>query len=82
MPGLTGFEVLEKLKLDPETRNIPVIIHTSQQLDSTERAQLQAAVDIVPKETGSRDVAEARIAQALSRAGLPFGRGVSTELHI
>ena len=81
MPDLSGFEVLEKLKLDPETRDIPVIIHTSQQLDSTERAQLQAAVDIVPKETGSRDLAEARIAQALSRAGLPFGPGVSSEVQ-
>ena len=29
MPGKTGFEVLDELKSDPLTREIPVIIHTS-----------------------------------------------------
>ncbi len=81
MPDVSGFEVLGMLKRDPETREIPVIIHTSQKLGSDDRALLQAAVDIVPKETGSRELAGARIAEALSRAGLHFGRGVSTELR-
>jgi signal transduction histidine kinase/CheY-like chemotaxis protein len=82
MPDLSGFEVLDILKGDPETEPIPVIIHTSQELGSGDRALLQAAVDIVPKETGSREVAGARIAEALSRAGLPYGRTGSTELHV
>jgi len=29
MPGRTGFEVLDELKSDPSTREIPVVIHTS-----------------------------------------------------
>ncbi|HMB03512.1 MAG TPA: ATP-binding protein, partial [Isosphaeraceae bacterium] len=32
MPDLTGFEVLERLKSDPETATIPVIIHSSKVL--------------------------------------------------
>ncbi len=82
MPDLSGFEVLDILKGDPETQQIPVIIHTSQELGSGDRALLQAAVDIVPKQTGSREVAGARIAEALSRAGLPYGRTGSTELRV
>jgi signal transduction histidine kinase/CheY-like chemotaxis protein len=80
MPDLSGFEVLGMLKSDPETQKIPVIIHTSQQLGSEDRVLLKAAVDIVSKETGSRDVAGSRIAKALGRAGLPFGRNATNEL--
>src|SRR5579862_3360449 len=82
MPDMSGFEVLERLKLDPATHNIPVIIHTSQQLEKSERALLQAAADSVAKETGSRQLAEARMAQALSRAGLRFVGGISTEVRV
>ncbi len=81
MPDLSGFEVLDILKKDSETRQIPVIIHTSQDLREEEKEQLKAAVDIVPKETGSREIAEARIAEALSRAGLPFGIHVTHEVR-
>ncbi|MFZ1005680.1 MAG: response regulator, partial [Candidatus Sulfotelmatobacter sp.] len=82
MPDLSGFEVLELLKSDPQTQEIPVVIHTSQELGSHDRALLQAAVDIVPKQGGSRELTSARIAEALTRAGLPFGRGASSELHV
>jgi signal transduction histidine kinase/DNA-binding response OmpR family regulator len=70
MPDLSGFEVLDTLKHDPETRKIPVVIYTSQVLNSEERARLQDAVDIVPKESRSREAAEARFSEAISRAGL------------
>jgi len=70
------------LKRDPETLQIPVVIYTSQRLESGERERLQAAADIVPKETQSRELTEARFAEALARAGLhtkataPDGVGV------
>ena len=70
MPDLSGFEVLDQLKMDPKTQQIPVVIYTSQRLDSEERARLQAAADIVPKETQSRELTEARFAEALARAGV------------
>lgn len=80
MPDLSGYEVLDMLKSDPETLHIPVIIHTSQQLESDDRALLQSAADIVAKQTGSRDAAGARLAEAISRAGLPFGRDITLNL--
>lgn len=70
MPDLSGFEVLEALKIDPGTQHIPVVIYTSQRLESQERERLQAAVDIVPKETQSRELTETRFTEALARAGL------------
>jgi CheY-like chemotaxis protein len=70
MPDLSGFEVLDMLKRDPETQRIPVVIYTSQRLESQERERLQAAVDIVPKETQSRELTEIRFTEALARAGL------------
>jgi CheY-like chemotaxis protein len=40
MPGMTGIEVLTRLKADPATAHIPVIIVTSQELDGEERSRL------------------------------------------
>ena len=45
MDDLSGFEVLEQLSADPATRSIPVVIHTSKDLDKVERARLSAAID-------------------------------------
>ena len=80
MPDLNGFEVLESLKQDSGTRDIPVVIYTSQMLKSEERARLQAAVDIVPKETKSREAAEVRFNEAFLRAGLRM-KSVPSEVH-
>ena len=82
MPDLSGFEVLETLKRDPETREIPVVIYTSQSLDSEERARLQEAVDIVPKGTSSREAAETRFAEAMMRAGLQIKLNASSEVRV
>jgi CheY-like chemotaxis protein len=70
MPDLSGFEVLDALKANPGTRDIPVVIYTSQVLEKRERERLHAAIDIIPKEAKSREAAETRFAEALSRAGL------------
>jgi signal transduction histidine kinase/CheY-like chemotaxis protein len=82
MPDLSGFEVLETLKRDPETREIPVVIYTSQSLDSEERARLQDAVDIVPKGASSREAAETRFAEAMMRAGLQIKLNASSEVRV
>jgi signal transduction histidine kinase len=71
MPGMTGFTVLEQLKSDPSTQNIPVIIITSKDLEPSERAILTAsAVTILSKQSGSRQQAIARLQEALKQAGL------------
>ncbi len=40
MPGLSGFDVLDMLKSDPETADIPVIITTSQMLSEFDQLKL------------------------------------------
>jgi signal transduction histidine kinase/CheY-like chemotaxis protein len=71
MDDLSGFEVLEQLSADPAFRSIPVVIHTSKDLDKTERARLSAAIDIVPKTVmSSRESALASFSEAFRKAGL------------
>ena len=41
MPGMDGFQVLERLKEDPETASIPVIVVTAKHLSGQERARIQ-----------------------------------------
>ncbi len=82
MPDLSGFDVLNELKQDPATRPIPVVIYTSQVLDIDERERLQSAVDIVPKETGSREMTEARFSEAMARAGLQAKLGAIDEARV
>ena len=69
MPDLSGFEVLSKLKENPRTASIPVIIHTSKVLDSHERTLLTDAAAIVSKESRSRELSLAHFAEAFSKAG-------------
>jgi signal transduction histidine kinase/CheY-like chemotaxis protein len=71
MPGLTGFEVLERLKEDPVTADIPVIVVTSKMLDVADHRQLASrAAAILSKASKSRRAARAALRDALFRAGL------------
>lgn len=65
MPGMDGLEVCQRLKEDPHTRPIPVILVTARGLDENVVAGLNAgADDYVPKPVNT-DVLNARIAAAL-----------------
>lgn len=70
MPDLDGFAVLDTLKRDVGTKDIPVVIYTSQELARIDRARLHQALDIIPKESESRESAGARFAEILAKAGL------------
>jgi len=71
MDDLSGFDVLEQLSADPATRSIPVVIHTSKDLDKKEQARLSAAVDVVSKTVMySRESALASFSEAFRKAGL------------
>jgi signal transduction histidine kinase/DNA-binding response OmpR family regulator len=77
MPDLSGFEVLDRLKSEPETKNIPVVIHTSKVLDEEDRVRLNCALAIIPKGAMSdRRVALTMFNEAFQKAGLECVTGV------
>jgi CheY-like chemotaxis protein len=49
MPGMSGDQVLERLKADPRTASIPVVVVTSHELDEPLRDKLAAAAAILQK---------------------------------
>jgi signal transduction histidine kinase/DNA-binding response OmpR family regulator len=68
MPGLHGMEVLQRLRNEPVTRDIPVIIVTSQALDRDERDRLLRNADAIVSKAGiSRDSLAAEVRAALDR---------------
>ena len=55
MPRIDGFAVLEKIRNDPATRALPVIISTSLQLDDEAMMRLPAHTPILSKQMLSRE---------------------------
>jgi CheY-like chemotaxis protein len=67
MPEVSGFDVVDALKLDPRTAAIPIIILTAQSISAKERAQLGNDVLQVMEKTGFQHdqfVSEVRLAMA------------------
>jgi len=71
MPGISGFEVLERLSDDPRTREIPVIMLTAsdETLEDMERALSGGAVDYLSKPIAPAYVA-IRVRGAIERRRL------------
>jgi len=70
-PAMTGFEILDRLKSDEATRNIPVIINSSRILDENERGRLLAeTAAILAKGNESRDEVIAEVRESLMKAGV------------
>lgn len=80
MPDLSGFEVLRRLKAEPKSENIPIIIFTSKILTDDERERLKDAVAIISKASESREHSFERFAAAFRTAGISFGQSAS-EVH-
>jgi signal transduction histidine kinase len=71
MPDMLGTEVLARLKRQPSTARIPVIIATSQTIDEAERTRLTShAVALLPKSRIGGDSGDAEIRGALLAAGI------------
>jgi PAS domain S-box-containing protein len=67
MPEVSGFDVVDTLKLDPTTAAIPIIILTAQSISAEERAQLGTDVQqVIEKSAFKHDqfVSEVRLAMA------------------
>ncbi|MCC7273619.1 MAG: response regulator, partial [Alphaproteobacteria bacterium] len=70
LPGLSGFQVIEKLAGDVRTAEIPVVVCTSSVLDAAETARLGHARAIISKAELSRDVVSCMVANfARTREG-------------
>lgn len=70
MPDLSGFEVLEKLHADKETRNIPVIVLTVKDLTSEESEMLKShAVAVMKKTSFKREGFMLKVGNILSLEG-------------
>ena len=71
MPGLSGFDVLERLSEDPRTREIPVIMLTAaeESLEAMDRAMRSGAVDYLAKPISPARVA-IRVRGAIERRRL------------
>lgn len=70
IPGMDGFEVLDRLKADPVLREIPILIRSSKTLDADERATLGPAVAILSKDEATKEEFVAR-ADEVILAGRP-----------
>lgn len=70
MPDLTGFEVLDRLKAQEATRDIPVVVYTALVLGANDRERLGAAAAVLRKSTSSRVADRAAIEEALVAAGI------------
>jgi CheY-like chemotaxis protein len=54
MPEISGFDVLEALKDDPNTARIPIIIVTSKLLTTEDRRKLNGHVETILEKSGFR----------------------------
>ena len=70
MPGMSGFEVLDALKTNAATKDIPVVICTSRVLTDSERLQLAGRTLAILNKGGQ---AQEEIAEVVRRAVSPLG---------
>lgn len=47
MPGIDGFEVATQLRLDPETRQIPIVVLTARDTTRAERERLRGKIEVL-----------------------------------
>lgn len=71
MPDRSGFDVLDDLKSDPATKDIPVVIHSSRALSESDLARLKGRhAAVLPKHLGDRQPALAKIRELLNEPHL------------
>jgi signal transduction histidine kinase/CheY-like chemotaxis protein len=51
MPGMDGFEVVEALRADPDTKSVPVVILTSKSMTQQDKERLQGRITYVASKT-------------------------------
>jgi CheY-like chemotaxis protein len=72
LPDIDGFDVMDRLRADPATAAIPVVVCTSSVLAAHQRGRLSHARTILSKATLTRDVMQRALADVWP-AGSHFG---------
>jgi len=62
MPGLSGYELLDRLGQDPSTSEIPVVIRTSRQITDSDARSLARAAAVFSKDDNTMQLVVDRIA--------------------
>jgi CheY-like chemotaxis protein len=65
MPRVDGFAVMQAIRNDPHTRELPVIVFTSMRVTDELEQQLPSGTPIVPKDAVSRDHVSKVLEQSL-----------------
>jgi signal transduction histidine kinase/CheY-like chemotaxis protein len=71
MPGMNGDEVLDRLKADPVTAAIPVIIVTSHEIDAVRRERLAGHASAILQKKDLSIETLARVLETISAGGVP-----------
>ena len=66
LTDMTGIQVCERLRQDPRTANVPIILVTSQQLSSDDSRRLVDVFAVLPKSTLTRESLRSTIHDAVS----------------
>ena len=74
MPGMSGAEVLERLRAERETQDIPVVVLTSKPIERAERQRLESLRAAVVSKASDRTVIIAEIRTALEASGVATSR--------
>ena len=78
LPGMSGEDVLAELKRSPETRDIPVIIHSSKELSDVETGTLLERAFAVLAKSLSQAERTRRIAEIFGQ----IGTGSKARIHV
>jgi signal transduction histidine kinase/CheY-like chemotaxis protein len=71
MPDMSGLDVLSRLRADPVTRDIPVVLNTVKAMSAEERAELERhGVPVLLKDKFSRADAAAEVRRILIQSGI------------
>jgi CheY-like chemotaxis protein len=75
MPDVDGFQVIESLRADAQTKSIPILIHTGVVLTDEERQRLAEHVDLITSKTEPT-----ALFAEVERLGALNGKALATEL--
>jgi CheY-like chemotaxis protein len=71
MPGMDGFEVVEALRAEPDTKSIPVVILTSKSMTQQDKERLQGRITYVASKTEFDLTGLAGLLRSASTGGRP-----------